>query len=1813
LLRAVQGTLVDAVRHRDYPFDRVIQDLSVTTNANRNPLFDVVVLVDSGWGDPALEVDGLQIRHLQKPKEHSKLDLTLTFKDSCAGLRASVEYSTEIFDSDRIDRMLQHFETLLTAAVENPDASVQTLRLLPARERERLLIEFNDTDADYQNDTLVHQLFEQQVQRVPDKVAIVGDQWALTFAQLNAKANALAWSLRDEHGVGPETLVGLLMERSLEMMIGILGILKAGGAYVPISIHDPVERIDSILLDSGSSVVLTRGRPSEALRREGRVILDLSSSEPFTRRDDNPPVLGAPGNLIYCIYTSGSTGKPKGVLIEHRAVVNRLQWMIEALGLDQTDVILQKTPHVFDVSVWELLLPGLIGARQVLLRAGGESDPGAIRDAIRQHRVSTIHFVPSMLSHYLETFEDGLRGVRRCICSGEALDKNLAKRFFAATNDSSPELYNYYGPTEATVDVSFRRIEDDLEPISIGRPAPNNTFYILDAADNLCPIGVTGELCVGGVQVGRGYLNRPALTRECFTANPFRSGERMYRTGDLARWRTNGEVLYLGRRDRQVKVRGFRIELGEIEQVLCTQAGVERAVVVSQRDDTGMDFLCAYVQGLSCPAPDQMRAYLASRLPAYMIPSHYVHTNSIPTTRNGKVDRDALVRSDLARIDTRQYLAPRTQIETELIGIWQALLPVGRLGINDDFFLVGGNSLSALQLSSRIKRRFGISIGAASIFTYRTVADLARLIADSQGIPSRTWPVIRACPRSTRHVLSFAQERIWFLHMLNPQSTAYNMPALARLKGPLNLNALEQAIHGLVKRHEMLRVTFVNSGERAFQVPHPDLSIALETRDLSGMPDGDARENVRREVREASARIFRLHEEPPFRSILFRLNDTEHHLLIVLHHIAGDGWSLRLLLRELSTLYMQHLGEPIAALPPLPVQYIDYAEAMRHPDHQDTIDRDLHYWRDRLADCPSLALPVDFPGNGVYGTANGRVCATVSPVTCRKLKEVAHKTETTLFEIIMSALNLMLSRLSDQQDVVIGFPVANRHSVELEGVVGLFLNTLVLRTDLSGRSVFSELLRRVSAGLREALEHQAAPFELLVEKLNPARHLDRTPVFSVLLNFLGDLHEEISIRDVLVEFDDVSEHEAKFPLTFYVRQAGQGLEFELVYRPDLFSAPRAQMMARQLKYVLEQVAEAPNDPISSYSLIPPGVDCILPDLDCPIPEPEYPPVTDLIADRALSLRDRVAIAQGTDRITYTELVNRSEAIAQYLVCQGFGLGDVIAVTGPRGIGFVVSLLGVFRSGAIVFPLDARLPKERRRQLMTIGNAKMLIRIEGEGGSPADPKAFNVPTLGVAARTGLLLSASLATASQTVLSPISGKSPAYLFFTSGTTGSPRGVLGRHGALSHFLLWQSQAFGINQYDRCAQLTNPSFDVMLRDTFLALVSGGTVVVPEELDETGGKAIFGWLLRERITVLHAVPTVLQSWLLDAPDGSRLPFLRWTFLAGEPLKGSLVESFRSKCPDSGEIVNLYGPTETTLAKFAFHVPQGPLPPVLPVGSPLPYCQALVMRDDVPCGVGELGEIIIRTPFRTLGYFNDPVASQAAFYPNPHRDDDRDLLYRTGDIGRFRPDGMLEVLGRKDQQLKISGVRVEPAEIEDNLGRHPSVQACLVVAHQDLRDEETHLVAYVIAREENQFLADDLRAYLSGLLPLPMVPREYLFVDQIPTTPNGKPDRKALPKPRFTRDEMRRPCEAPRNDVERSILKLWCAIFQRTEIGVRENFFEIGGTSLKLLRLFAFLEEHFPGKFRVAQLFTNPTIAMQAALVDSANVNSKDEVIEIEF
>lgn len=1806
LVNAVNVTLRDGMRNVEVPFNLVVLDAGVPFDRSRNPLFDVMVSYLPDAGEPEAGA-ALAIRDVPTENGHSKLDLTILFEERDGLLEIAIEYSTALFDAERISAMIDHLQVLMANAIATPDVPVESLGMMTAAETDLVVSRFNDTERSYDLDRTVVARFEAQARSVPDAIATTDGLTFLTYAEFEERTRTLASVLVRDHEVHAGDLVAIWIPRSIDLVIAIWGVLRAGAAYLPLNLADRAERIADVLADSGARTVLAAGtdRVFNHAAVDVRVV-----AQPLATTVPALPDRPSPEDAAYCIYTSGSTGVPKGIRIRHRSLVNRLEWMREELNLTPQDVVLQKTTASFDVSVWELVLPFTIGATQVLLPQGDEADPEKIDAAIRRHGITLLHFVPSMLSAYLDAVPSGLHAVRACICSGEALDRTLADRFFAAHD--STELWNYYGPTEATIDVTSTRVPRS-GPVTIGRPAANNRLFVLDSRDQPLPPGVPGNLCLAGVQVGDGYLNRPDLTAEKFVRLPDLTEGPVYRTGDLAAWTRDGELRFLGRNDHQVKIRGYRVELGDIESVLAEYPGVERAVVLPMGEH-GNTALLAFVAGTGADE-SSLRALSRLRLPAYMIPARFVSVPTIPVTRNGKIDRAALLAAATARAESSVQLAatvheehaPRGHWETELQAIWSALLPPGTIGRTDDFFEIGGHSLLILRLRGQILERFAIDLDTASLFRSSTIAEQAAML-ESAGRTTRERFTAGAGTRESP--LSHDQERMWFLHMLDPKSTAYNIRTLADIRGTVDFVILEESFLRLQQRQEILRVTYGVRDGRPYQEAHDVLPLRFEHLDFRSMDPEDADTAADRRIAAEELQAFALSEEAPLRATLMTIADGKHRLLITLHHIAGDGWSMRLLTQELATLYGALIGTEEPGLSELPIQYRDYATAVRGPAYEAAVAGHLSWWQHQLADAPRLALPTDSVPAIAPGTAGTRIPGVLDHDWTQRLRELRRGTD---FEVAMAALMLLLSRLCGQKDISVGFPVANRTEVALERLVGLFLNTLVLRIDVTEAATFTQLVTTVREQLREAYAHQPAPFGAVVERLNPERDIDRPPIFDVLLNDVGDLQADSQIEGLDIRFgDEVFEPEAKVPLAFYLSRRsgddGEVLHIELMQRPDLGTPDRGRILVAQYLGLLRQVIDDPERPLDDYSLVVADAPNPAANLDKAIEAPLLPTIVDLIVEQAHAHPDAPAVAVGEQHLSYRDLVKGAQRIAKHLRAIGIREGSVVAVTGERSPGFFVALLGVFASGAVLLPLDPALPAARTDRLLSIGQPSACLRTD----ATVDPLT-DVPDILVDAGQGFIVDASsTADDADVVLPALDRDGAAYLFFTSGTTGTPRGVLGRHQSLSHFLLWEREEARVTASDRVAQLTSLSFDVMLRDSLIALVCGGTTVLPTEADAVGGSAVLRWLTRERITVLHTVPTVLRSWLLDAPDEPLLGSLRTVLFAGEPLPGELVDRLRAMVPGACEVFNLYGPTETTLAKMFHRVTATPAPfGVQQIGRPLPQCDAFVLAGDRVCGVGELGEIVLRTPFRSLGYSRDPAATSAVFLINQATALPDDLLYRTGDLGRVRPDGGIDIVGRGDHQVKINGVRIQPSEIEQTLLLHPLVDAAVVLPYES--GEDKLLIAYVVATmtsgaSGNDF-AGELRRFLREQLPAAMVPAEVLLVPTIPVTANGKLDRGGLPMPQLA-SASERPSRAASTSAETTIMEFWQRVLERPVPGIDVDFFAFGGNSMKLLRLFALLDEHFPQQIRVAQLFSHSTIQQQAGIVAPEPPADREETVQ---
>ena len=1744
LLEQAREASLGAYAHQDLPFEKLVEHLGGARSLAHSPVFQVMLAWQNTPGEP-LVMPGLTLAPLPFHVGTAMFDLTLSlWQNEDGGIDGGVEYASDLFDRATIRRWMGNFLTLLEGAAADPDTRLSDLPLLTAAEKAELAA-WNRTEAAYP-DVSLHELIEAQVEKTPDTVAVVFEGESLTYRELDDWASALASEL-------PDTLVGISVERSLEMVVGLVAILKAGGAYVPIDPGYPADRVAYMVEDSGVSVLLDgTSRKDQRDSKDGKdqrpAVLEVPAAllVPSAIRVGRRGA-GAPSGPAYMIYTSGSTGRPKGALNSHRGIVNRLLWMQQEYGLTPDDRVLQKTPFSFDVSVWELFWPLITGARLVVARPGGHQDPAYLVETIRREGITTLHFVPSMLQVFVE--QPGVElcaSLRRVMASGEALPADLARRFFERL-PQGVELHNLYGPTEAAVDVTYHACRPGEERVPIGRPVANTRIHILDPRGAEAPVGVPGELHIAGVQVGLGYLHRPDLTAERFV--PDQNGARMYRTGDLARWLADGEVEYLGRIDHQVKIRGFRIELGEIEAALARHPEVREAVVLAREQS-----LAAYV---TPRVSADLRAFLRAGLPEPMIPSAFAFLDAMPLTPNGKVDRKALARVEAAGAASSSYVAPRTAAEEWLAAVWSELLGVERIGAHDSFFDLGGHSLLAVRVLSRVRDAFGAELPLKALFESPTLADLAARIGSGEIVQA---PPIRRREGTEPPPLSFGQERLWFLDRLEPGSAAYNIVGVVRLDGRLDAAALAAALDGVVRRHEALRTVFAQGPAGLVQEIVPEMPIPLPRVDLRALPSERRSAEARRLAEASGGRPFDLAQGPLLRALLLRLDADEHLFALTLHHIVSDGWSMGILVRELGVLYE---GRP---LPELPVQYPDFAAWQRARLRGDVLASELAWWKGRLAGAPPLlALPADRPRPPVQRFRGGAQRDRL-PVG-GDLQALARRAGATPFMVLLAALDALIARYTGETDLVIGTPVAGRERAEIEGLIGLFLNTLALRVDLSGAVDFRGVLARVREATLEAFAHGGLPFEKLVDELAPERDLSHAPVFQVLLVLQNTPDEPLALPGLTLSLVEADTATSKFDLVLNAAETGDGLSILWMYNRDLFDATRIARLRGHFAALLEAALADPGARLDALPLLSAAERQQLLEWNATenawAPEPTVP---DLIGDQAARTPDAVAVSFQGEDLTYAELWKRAGRVATWL---GDRPDEPVGISMERSLELVVGLVGILRAGAAYVPIDP--------------------------GYPADRVAFMVEDSGVSV---LLDAATLADASgegqhwerrrpagtnQSVSrrpagAPSIPEQAAYMIYTSGSTGRPKGAINSHRAIRNRLLWMQEAYGLTPDDRVLQKTPFSFDVSVWEFFWPLMTGARLVIARPGGHQDPAYLAETIQREGITTIHFVPSMLRAFLED-PGAGRCASLRRVICSGEALPSDLERRFLEVYPEGPELHNLYGPTEAAVDVTAWPC-RGDRGPV-PIGRPIANTTIHILdRSFRQAPVGVPGELCIGGVQPARGYHRRPELTAEKFIPDPLGPAGA-RLYRTGDLARWRTDGAIEYLGRLDHQVKIRGLRVELGEIEAALDSHPDVSAAVVVA------KDQRLVAYVVASPPG---SDVLRDYLSESLPDPMIPSAFVFLDALPLSPNGKVDRKALPDPGAAAVPKAEKVP-PRTPLERFLAGLWSESLGVESVGIHDSFFELGGNSISGAVLVNRLQRELGEIVHVVVIFDAPTVA----------------------
>nr|WP_112472786.1 non-ribosomal peptide synthetase [Streptomyces sp. ST1020] len=1786
LLGRVRETASAAYAHQDVPFEHLVELLNPQRSTAHHPLFQVIIAFQNhARADGTAQLPGLRVARHAAGLEAAKADLELILAERRAddgapsGFACLLQYRTDLFERGTVERLAGALRRLLHVVVAEPLTRLGEIDLLGEGERERVLVEWNAPAAPARSVTAtLPELFAAQVARTPDRTAVVDGELSLTYGELAQKADRLAGRLA-ARGIGPESRVALAMERSADLVTALLAVTAAGAAYVPLDERWPTERRDAVLRDTETHLLLVDHGTGSTESLPGVRELAVREDEDHEGGAADGPVRGPASvdGLAYVMFTSGSAGTPKGVAVTHRNVASLA--LDSGFAADADLRFLMHCPHAFDASTREVWAP-LLNGGTVVVAPPGELSVADLERTVLTHCVTGLWLTAGLFRLVVDERPSLFATVREVYTGGDVVPSASVRRLLEACPATT--VIDGYGPTETTVFVSCHRMtaaDGVPDQVPIGKPLDGARAYVLDAWLRPVLAGVAGELYVGGSGVARGYLGRPGPTGERFVADPFGpAGARMYRTGDVVRWRPDGSgaLEYLGRADGQVKVRGFRVEPGEIEARLTALPGVRQAVVVLHEDTPGDQRLTAYVVGAEredAPGsgardriePADLLARLTEQLPEYMVPSAVVVLARLPLTENGKLDRRALPMPEYATDSGGD--SPRTERQELIGGLFADVLGVDRVGVDDSFFDLGGHSLLATSLVSRIRTVFGTELPIKAVFEAPTVRLLAERLGDGE---RRRAPLVPA-ERPGIVPLSFAQRRLWFLHKLHGRTATYNMPVALRLTGPVDIDALRAALLDVLDRHESLRTVFPEFDDEPFQ-----LVIDAQDADLSWERCPVTEAELPAALEKAARYGFELAAEVPVRACYFDVGPDDGVLLLLLHHIGGDGWSVSPLVRDVLAAYTARAQGEAPSWAPLPVQYADYTlwqhELLGDEHDPDSIyNSQVGYWREQLAGLPEqLSLPVDRPRPAVPSHLGDFVRLEWSAELHERLLTLARRTNTTLFMVLQAGLSALLTRLGASTDVALGSSIAGRLDDALDDVVGFFANTLVLRTDTSGDPGFEELLGRVRGTNLAAYAHQDVPFDHLVELLNPPRSASQHPFFQIMLVLQPDLASEFDVPGLRVGAEQADTETAKFDLAAHLMEqhdeAGRpaGISGAMRYATDLFDRSTVEGLLTRWVRLLEQVAADPSLRIGQVDLLGDAergrMLTVWNDTAVEMPEATLAEMFEIQVRRA---PDAVALVCGEDVLAYGELNARANRWAHWLMAQGVGPEDLVAVVLPRSVDMVVAALAVLKSGGAYVPVDPDYPAERRAFVLADSAPAVVL---DEDAMRRDVSSFP----------------------DTDPEPdVEPRHPAYVIYTSGSTGTPKGVVVEHRSVVNYLNWSTHHYPAA---RGATLvpTSMAFDLTVTGLYTTLTVGGRVYLSTLRDAPSNRADVP------VALLKATPSHL-------PTLSELP-KAWSpgemlILGGEALTGEAVAQWRND-HKRVTVVNAYGPTETTVNCTEFRigprdeVPSGPVP----IGRPFWNMRAYVLDSHlnlVPTGA--VGELYMSGGQLARGYLGRTGLTAERFVANPFEPGAR--MYRTGDLARWRPDGQLEYVGRADEQVKIRGFRVEPGEIAAALLTHPAVDQTVVVARET--DGSAQLVGYVVAAadgaaERGSVDTTALRTYLGDRLPEHMVPAAVVAIDAVPLTPNGKVDRRALPAPDFGTAGGR----APRTAREETLCALFAEVLHLDRVSVDDSFFDLGGHSLLATRLVSLIRTELGVEIPIGVVFDIPTVAGLAAHLD---------------
>jgi amino acid adenylation domain-containing protein len=1815
LLKRVNNVCLEAYAHQDLPFERLVQELQTERSLSHTPLFNVMLNVVN---IPAQEIRLAELR-VEMPVRMTpwaKFDLTLYVYEEAQGPNLVLVYNADLFEPEPMSEMLEQLKHLIGQIVEAPDKTIGSYSLVTPRTRS--LLPDPAAMLDEPRYELVTTTFASWATRQPNNIAIRQGERCWTYAQLLSAARELAGTLSAQQ-LGKGDVVAVVGPRSFGLVSSMLAVLLSGRVVLPVDRGLPANRQRLMLKEAGVKGLVYIGawrKEDDWIQENPKLVLiHLDPNNGTLLPEDRPPVHPvnefpepAPDDPAYIFFTSGTTGTPKGVLGCHKGLSHFLTWQRETFAVGPQDRCAQLTNLSFDAVLRDIFLPLVSGATLCLPDDSGDLTPDRVLFWLEREAITLLHTVPSLAQSWLGSVPHGMthHGPRRVFFVGEPLSATLVRRWREVFPESV-QIVNLYGPTETTLVKCFQvlpaEIAEGVQPV--GRPLPQTQALVLSKGGHLCGIGEPGEIVLRTPFRTLGYVNAPEEQRRLFVPNPFRNDpcDLLYHTGDRGRYRSDGSLEVLGRLDHQVKIRGVRVEPDEITATLSGHPSVRSCVVVSRKDASEENVLVAYV--VAAPADgatlSSLRSYLQSQLPAVMVPSFFVFLDMLPLTPNGKVDRRALPAPQPTRPDLQEtFVAPGTPTEEKVAKVWGGVFKLDRIGVHDNFFELGGHSLLATRVISRLRQMFNLELPLRILFEKPTVAELAEAI-DRDFFGERSSREVHVVPirRREHSPLSFAQEGLWFIEQFQPGHCAYNISPAVRLAGPLNVAALEKSLGEIVRRHEALRTTFGWVDENPVQLISAPAAFCLPLVDLTVLPAGQRAERAQELACQEARSPFDLVKGPLFRAALVRMAVEEYELLLSMHHIVSDGWSVGVLFEELSVLYAAFQAGKASPLPELPIQYADYACWQRQWLQGEVLARQLGYWKQQLGgELPVLELPTDRSRPPVQSFQGASQSLRLPPGLQEGLRALGQREGATLFMTLLAAFQALLHRYTAQDMIIVGTPIANRNQIETEGLIGFFVNTLALPADLSGKPTFRELLGRVRRITLDAYTHQALPFEELVRELQPERDLSRTPLFQVMFVLQNTPRQDLKMPGLSASYLRLPTETAKFDLTLSMVTTEEGLRGTLEYCTDLFDASTIDRMLRHFQVMLDGIVANPDQRIAELPLLTEAERHQLL-VDWNDTGKEFPSelcIHQLFEAQVEQTPEAVAVTFEDKLLTYQELNTRANRLAHHLIELGVGPESLVGLALERSIEMVVALLATLKAGGAYLPLDPDYPEARLAYMLAdAAPALVLTTTALNGRLPQGLKNINLDALEIQA--ALEEAPVHNPADQERSSSLLARHPAYVIYTAGSTGTPKGVVVEHRALANKVSTLNEYINVDTTTCYAAIASISFDPLLEQILCPLCAGAkSLIVPDSIRDDAQR-FAAYAQGHALSVLDGTPGLIEGLLADG----KLPIhLDALLIGGDVLSAKLANKLQS-AGIAKKILNLYGPTEACIDASAHEVAGVQLTQMVPIGSPLANYRLYVLDTALnPVPIGVTGELYVAGAGLARGYLNRPGLTAERFVGDPHAREPGTRMYRTGDLARWRADGALEFLGRADQQVKIRGFRIEPGEIEAALSTQRGVAQVAVIAREDAPGDK-QLVAYVVFTPGEVSEVATLRRSLNERLPDYMVPAAFVVLDALPLTANGKLDRRALPAP----ERRTKGYRAPRTPAEEVLCGLFAEVLKLERVGIEDNFFALGGHSLLAMRLVSRVRTTLGVELAIRDVFTAHTLIDLSIIVQALLLGSK--------